>query len=239
MERQSSPPQGETVGDQTRPKAYTDLDKLTEIFSRAKVIHVIRDGRDVCVSKRYHNYRKGLYYPGDEKRMALNFANRYPLSRRIIFALRRRYGFFDESWFRAPDPSRSFFTRTTLEKFAWEWRVIVEYLLDFQRKHPKHLIQVKYENLLSDTSTEMARLFGFLNADTDESIIKEIIRETDFHKLRKSDDVSFFRKGQSGDWKNHFRLADAKQFNDLAGKLLIELEYEQEAIWVNRLGSGH
>jgi sulfotransferase 6B1 len=41
-----------------------------------------------------------------------------------------------------------------------------------------------------------------------------------------------FRKGQSGDWRNHFTDAHKRDFKETAaGELLIELGYEKDANW--------
>ena len=45
------------VGEKT-PEHALCLDTLSQVFPRARVIHIIRDGRDVCVSGWHHNLRQ-------------------------------------------------------------------------------------------------------------------------------------------------------------------------------------
>jgi hypothetical protein len=40
-----------------------------------------------------------------------------------------------------------------------------------------------------------------------------------------------FRKGTSGDWRNHFTAAHTAAFKEVAGPLLIELGYEKDLDW--------
>ncbi len=40
-----------------------------------------------------------------------------------------------------------------------------------------------------------------------------------------------FRKGRTGDWRDHFTEAHKRAFKDTAGELLIELGYERDARW--------
>jgi Sulfotransferase family len=65
------------VGDKT--PAYTGhLDQLHRLFPAAKIIHIVRDPRDVAVSRMAHNYRAGrleVFTPGAEQhRLAVESA---------------------------------------------------------------------------------------------------------------------------------------------------------------------
>ena len=45
------------------------------------------------------------------------------------------------------------------------------------------------------------------------------------------DNRSQFRKGISGDWKNHFKNSHRDCFKELAGESLIKFGYEQDMSW--------
>jgi hypothetical protein len=40
-----------------------------------------------------------------------------------------------------------------------------------------------------------------------------------------------FRKGKTGDWRNHFTAANKRVFKEIAGELLIQLGYEADTDW--------
>ncbi len=48
----------------------------------------------------------------------------------------------------------------------------------------------------------------------------------------KMDVMNHYRKGQPGDWRNHFRPEHAAYFQQTFGDLLIQLEYETDARWL-------
>ncbi|MGD8415222.1 MAG: sulfotransferase, partial [Candidatus Latescibacterota bacterium] len=77
-------------------KQHTDIDFLIELFPDARVIVIVRDGRDVSVSMRHHRMRQGVYYVGDERWPFLTTLNRLELSRRAMkFAADRSKKFRD------------------------------------------------------------------------------------------------------------------------------------------------
>jgi hypothetical protein len=212
-------------------KAYTDLHELFDAFPDAKVIHIVRDGRDVCVSKRFHTLRKGIYYMGDEKSQILRLFNGHLLSFRIIQFLRRRFNCFGEDWYMRNEMERPLFTRMSLTKFAEDWRRIVEYILTFNRKYPEKLTTVRYERLIDDGPRQVENILSFLNADADSKTVDTLIEKTRFDRMNKGDKNSFFRKGISGDWKNYFNDDDVRVFKSIAGQLLLALGYESDDTW--------
>ena len=206
-------------------KAYTDLQSLFELYPASKVIHIIRDGRDVCVSKRFHTIRKGIRYSGDEKIRLLYYANRWRSTLRMIRFLRRRLGWFGENWFVEPGRDVPLFTTESLTKMATDWRRIVEYILGFSGLYPERFLTVKYEELLENGPATVKRILAFLNVHSDTETAGSLLDATRFDKLKTGDRASFFRKGQSGDWRNHFRSRDEKLFAKLTGDLLERLGY--------------
>ena len=210
-------------------KAFTELDELIRFFPEAKVIHIVRDGRDVAVSKRFHMNRRGAYYHGDEGHRLLHWVNRFGLGHRITRHIQRRYGRLGECWFLPPESRPHLFTPHILEKLALDWHNVVRYLLDFAERHPEQVLMVRYESLLADPATSISAMLRFLGAREDAEIMTELIESTSF--ARSAGKGGFFRKGRSGDWANHFTADDVARFKRLAGDLLIELGYEQDHRW--------
>jgi len=210
-------------------KAFTELDELFRYFPEAKVIHIVRDGRDVVVSKRFHTNRRGAYYHGDEGSRLLHWVNRYRLGNRITRYLQRHHGRLGECWFTAPEAREHLFTPHILEKLTLDWHNVVRYLLDFERRYPEQFLLVRYESLLTSPAEAIAEMLRFLEARDDDDIVASLVEQTSFSASKRKG--SFFRKGQRGDWANHFTAADVDLFKRLAGDLLVELGYEQDTDW--------
>lgn len=211
-------------------KSYTDLGTLFWVFPDAKLIHIVRDGRDVVVSKRFHNFRVGEFYLGDEKSLILRMFNRFKPTRAIVYRLRGKFGIFGRKWF-VDEETRPLFHERILRKLATEWKNVVSYIIDYEEKYPGNILRVKYEDLKFDTINTMEKIFNFLGADSSRSLLLKISDETRFEKLKKSDGSSFYRKGKSGDWKNYFTEKDKKIFKQIAGDLLVKLGYEKDYDW--------
>ncbi len=102
-------------------------------------------------------------------------------------------------------------------------------------------VKVRYEDLLVDTDAEMKRIFSEMGLNVSEKKRKCIVNNNAFKKLSvgrgagQEDSKSFFRKGISGDWKNHFSDEEKKLFkyhdNGKWNDLLIKLGYEVDDQW--------
>ncbi|XP_063864857.1 sulfotransferase 1E1-like isoform X1 [Scylla paramamosain] len=88
----------------------------------------------------------------------------------------------------------------------------------WQKRHHPNLHFVFYEDMKADIMSELRKLNEFLGTQLSEEKLEAIAQYTSFssmkargeplqddvfHKENKSD-VKFFRKGKTGDWKNHF-----------------------------------
>jgi hypothetical protein len=104
------------------------------------------------------------------------------------------------------------------------------------RNSEKSLV-LRYEDLLADTTStfrEVARLFDLPDdPDTIESIVEaHRFKNLSGGRGRGEDaDDSFFRKGVSGDWKNHFTPDLKRLYKEKAGQLLIDVGYETHRDW--------
>ncbi len=206
-------------------KATTDLDFFFELYPAAKVIAVIRDGRDVAVSKRFHMQRRGAFYHGDEKNRWLYLLNHFYPTRLAVRFLQKHYGFFGESCYRKYSSENMRFVPAALRKFAIDWKLTVEYLEGFRQKYPEQVIWIRYEDLKRDLSGEMERLFRFLEVDFTDETLGVVSEAVDFNRLQKKAPGGFFRKGTVGDWRNYFTDSDLQLFDDLAGDTLRKMGY--------------
>lgn len=74
-----------------------------------------------------------------------------------------------------------------------------------------------YAHLKSDFKAEVYRITAALGYELDASDIERIFRETSFDRLQKkhgetglAEEDRFFRKGSTGDWRNHFNKKEAR-----------------------------
>ncbi|MBM3756137.1 MAG: sulfotransferase domain-containing protein [Acidobacteria bacterium] len=66
--------------------------------------------------------------------------------------------------------------------------------------------------------------------------MREVVSENDFASRTgrapgEENTFSHRRKGQPGDWRNHFDLETGRAFEELFPRLLIDLGYEQSTGW--------
>lgn len=104
-------------------------------------------------------------------------------------------------------------------------------------RDPEQSLVVQYEDLLADTTAtfhEVAHLFALPD---DPDTIESIVEAHRFENLSggrsrgEDGDDSFFRKGVSGDWKNHFTPKLKSLYKDVAGQSLIDFGYETDLDW--------
>lgn len=101
----------------------------------------------------------------------------------------------------------------------------------FGRQFPERYFELKYEDLHADAPEVTTRLFTFLGVDATETSVQQCLDAASFKNLAKGRDGgqedrgSFFRKGVTGDWKNHFDAQSEAVFMQYGGTMLRELGY--------------
>ncbi|MDQ3639320.1 MAG: sulfotransferase [Actinomycetota bacterium] len=203
------------VGDKSPLLTLETMAEVGEIYPEARVIHIIRDGRDAAVSAAHHSW---------------NFGN---LEKKPELAARR------DAYLQSPSETKeSIFAPGQLKKLASDWNGRVGHAVeDGSRLLGGNYAEVRYEDLVEHPEREMRRLLLFLGAGADESSVERCVEAASFEKLTKGrergqeDPSSFFRKGVVGDWKNVFSDHDKSIFKEEAGELLIRLGYEKDGNW--------
>lgn len=96
---------------------------------------------------------------------------------------------------------------------------------------------VRYEDLLSDTESIFTRIARLLGLDDSEDTVQEIVRAHSFENVSggrergRHSESSFYRKGVSGDWRNHFTDRVREVFKENAGGFWVDHGYEEEPHW--------
>jgi hypothetical protein len=211
------------VGDKTPFLVGSNvLEESQRIYPEAKVIHMIRDGRDVEISMLHHRWKNSMDRGGphvlkpeeEERRKAHEDGDLQKLA---------EMGWFDEDELRRR-------ARLWSSQVAGAVKDGPELLGD-------NYTEVTYESLLEDGETQVRRLVSFLGADSDKQTVRRCVRKASFEKLSKGrkrgqeDPSSFLRKGVAGDWKNVFTEKDKQIFKEEAGNLLVKLGYEKDNDW--------
>ncbi|MCB0704433.1 MAG: sulfotransferase domain-containing protein [Saprospiraceae bacterium] len=212
-------------------KSTTDLEFFLDVFPNAKVITILRDGRDVATSKRFHMQKRGAYYLGDEKHKWFYWLNSILPIRIAISKLRRRFGWFGKKHFHTYTNDNMQFSKAALEKFSSDWALTTQYIMRYKEKYPAHFHVIRYEELKANPQKYIAALLEFIGVSADEETIQEILQATDFSKMKGDDKQGFFRKGITGDWANYFSEKDKAIFKSCTGSLLVDLGYEKDNNW--------
>ena len=115
-----------------------------------------------------------------------------------------------------------------------DWRDDMEAHLKHAERHP--VFACSYEKLLGDGATVAKELFEFLDLPNDDGLIRDILERSSFRfyagrERGQEDRKRFYRKGIAGDWKNHFGDDDKRIFKEIAGDLLVRLQYEKDLSW--------
>jgi hypothetical protein len=173
-----------------------------------RVIHIVRDPRDVAVSFYYYNIKVGELpdgYPMDE------FVDRFLAARTVGYA--DRLG----SW----------------EDHTLSW-------LRLRKGKPGYRF-VRYEDLLSDTVTELRRLVDLLGRDVQPERIERAVRLSSAAQMRSLEqkqwrqwgttkntrkDIPFVRDAKPGGWREKLSPASARKIEAAWGATMEELGYD-------------
>lgn len=184
------------VGDKSPLLTPETIREISTIYPEAKVVHIIRDGRDVAVSAMYHarNFgrgrerngpREGSVFPeGNLEKLAAEWASK--VGKTVEDGPELLGGNYTE--------------------------VRYEALLEWPDREVRRLL--KFLGVGSDEETARR----CVDAASFERLSKG-------RKRGEEDPSSFFRKGVAGDWENVFTGQDRETFDQQAGGLLASLGY--------------
>jgi hypothetical protein len=181
-----------------------------------KAVVIWRDGRDVLISQYYHylfKNERGNAYGVDIARSDLDFLDYNDIKNNL------------------PKFMKHVYETKKHPKFSWS---------EFVNKWAEleGAVNVKYEDLRLNTSTELQKIAKKLNGiKLSDAKAQKIADEYSFEsqakrKAGEENINSFMRKGIVGDWKNYFTQESKELFAKYAGDELITLGYEKDFSWV-------
>ncbi len=190
------------------PSKHMTPELVLETLPTFTVVHILRDPRDVLVSRFYHDLAyvsPAMIEIFTKKGSITGRLQRNRAWMRPYFELRR-------------DALLHYFSQT-------------EFLTERYRR-------VLYEDLLADTAGEIARVVDFLGCECDEEELERIVHKYSFETITggiQERRDSFIRKAREGDWRTYFdrRLVDILGPEFL--ELVAALGYEKDSRWAEGL----
>ena len=102
----------------------------------------------------------------------------------------------------------------TLDSFvpscAQAWARAVEDAITFCARHPGRCLTLRYEDLISQPRETLGTALEFLRVDSGPAVVGRCLAASAFESMSggrppgEEDRTSFMRRGQMGDWRNHF-----------------------------------
>ena len=189
------------------------------IYPDAKIIYIVRDGRDVLTSERFRNFvEESKFLTAKDKRIMADLqTDSAPFS----------------------DGRRSIFTETSIRNIAKRWvDDLNEIDEESKRLYGENYISLRYEDMLSNPFAELSRLWKFLDVKkVDSALEKQLVEEMssnpdeEWQAKRNEGIASFLPKGQAGNWQRLFTARDKALFKEIAGDVLTKWGYEKDLNW--------
>lgn len=192
---------------------------MHSLYPDAKIVNIVRDGRDVLISERFRNFVEESKFLTTE-------------DKRIIADLRTDPAPFS-------DGRRSIFTETFIRNIASRWvNDLTESDAEAQRLYGENYHSLRYEDLLETPFEEMKKLWKFLGVKEILDLLNDEIKsemgsnpDEEWQAKRNEGIASFLPKGQAGNWQRLFTEKDKSVFKDVAGEMLVRWGYEKDSNW--------
>ncbi len=192
--------------------------------SYPKGVFVLRDGRDALVSQYFHLSRP--IAPGDHPSLTARQRRTFPAMVNKANVRDNIAGFIERQM-----------TKPNSSRVNWG-----EHVRSHFEGTNSNVVMLRYEDLLGNGEPALAGAMSQLTSqEADLDRVRDTIKKFSFRQQAgqhagQEDRSSFLRKGQSGDWANHFTLEAAEIFDHHCGRMLIRTGYERDHSWVRSCG---
>jgi hypothetical protein len=212
---------GCVVGDKS-PNSLLDgqaVRKLVKVYPDARLIFIVRDGRDTAVSHRFQAFiDREQHLSSEDQRIRQSFAENPDLFL---------------------SGQLSIFTEKGLRQAAQGWS---HNLVDTDQAARQLLgdryINLRYEDLLAHPWEEMRKLWSFLGVAVSVDGLKDALLaeleqnpDADWQQEKAAEIADSLTKGQRGTWRELFTPRDKQLFKQIAGETLIAWGYEKDLSW--------
>ena len=200
--------QARVIGERTP----TTLEPIT--LRGAHHLSIIRDGRDVLVSRAFHLFN----HPN-----VTTLFDRFPEMKRDLEA------FQADPWYFRQHPDRLLHNEEFVRDSSRWWKEHLQRDRETVQKLPRLPVRfVRYEDLQRDVEGERIRLLHFLGLDTDQlPPLPDVLRPGQ----AEENPTAFVRKGIVGHWENYFTDRTRAWFKQEAGDELIHQGYVDSNDW--------
>jgi len=192
---------------------------MVKIYPDARLIFIVRDGRDAVVSHRFQAFIDRPHHLSKAgQRLRDEFArNPVPFQ----------------------NGQRSLFTPQELRQAAAGWvQNVVETDRAARALLGESYLALRYEDLLAQPWQTMRRVWGFLGVnlamdDLEKNLQHELGQnpDADWQQEKAAEIANALSKGQRGTWRELFTPQDRQIFKEVAGEALITWRYEQDLEW--------
>jgi sulfotransferase family protein len=221
MERDAAKEGKSIVGDKSPSSTIHGqaVRDMRSIYPDAKLVYIVRDGRDVLISERFRNLvEESKFLKAEDKR--------------IIEELRQ-----DQTPF--TNGTRSIFTESVIRRVAKGWVTnLQETEEEGKRLFEDHYCSLRYEDLLEHPFEELTRLWKFLGVKEIAPSLEQKLKvemesnpDEEWQAKRNEEIASFLPKGHAGNWERLFTARDKSLFKEVAGEMLIKWKYEKDLNW--------
>jgi len=221
MEREAAKEGKRIVGDKSPSSTIHGqaVRDMHAVYPDAKLVYLVRDGRDVLISERFRNFV--------EESKFLTSEDRY-----ILGGLRSGDTSFTTG-------KRSILTETFIRRVAEGWAAnLGEIDAEATRLYGGSYLALRFEDLLKAPLQVMDRLWEFLGAtkaaaSLQTAIMAEMTSNPDeeWQSRRNAGIAPLLPKGQVGNWQRLFTPPDKRLFKEIAGPVLVKWHYENDGEW--------
>ncbi len=218
LEREARSHGARIVGDKS-PNSINDGDAVRRthpIYPDARIVYILRDGRDAVLSHRFQAFIDGRkHLKGEDFQILALFEK-------------------DPERFRGRD--HSLFTEKGLREYARGWvRNLETTVLQGQSLFGEAFYSLRFEDLLANPMTEVVKIWTFLGSSADftgrEEAVNEVLgvnRDAAWQEQQAGELAAAIPKGQSGGWRAFFTERDRRIFHEIAGETLEKWGYPLE-----------
>jgi LPS sulfotransferase NodH len=196
--------------------------EIRQVFPKAHLIAIYRDGRDVAVSYHFHNLRLRDFRKYRNKVEAeAAYQHHIDGGKQVVPLLHR----------------------PTLNEACRDWVQCNTSVEIARQEFGERFLITSYEQLWADPVPFLTQVFSSLEVRCDRALVESIARSKTFSSVTKGrapgvmDPRSFYRTGKPGDWRNYFTAQSAAWFNENCGDWLIRLGYSSTLDWWREIGS--
>ena len=191
------------------------------------------------LNSQFHNLKQKIIIPDPEGSFGCDFIAKSLPDSKIIILLRDGRDVVDSiidagkpnSWYvksRGVDPITPETRIPRIKTVSRNWVKQIQLFTIIKQFHdPNLVLEIKYEDLLKNTSYELKKIYDFIGIDIPEDKLNKIIQKYSFENISSDSKgpSKVTRSATPGKWKENFSEEEQKIMQDIMGKTLFDLGY--------------